>query len=67
MKATHVTFYLLDFDGKNQEIQNVDYCSKKQADKFLENSTSSISEYPYEIAMTMSIDEFEQYKKELNK
>jgi len=66
MKATHVTFYLIEFENGKTEIQNVNYCTKKQSEKFIENSKSSVSSYPYEIAMTMKVEEFETYKEKIN-
>jgi len=66
MKATHVTFYLIEFENGKTLIQNVNYCTKKQSEKFMENSDSSINWYPHEIAMSMTIEEFETYKEKIN-
>ncbi|HEY0088883.1 MAG TPA: hypothetical protein VGB37_08570 [Candidatus Lokiarchaeia archaeon] len=66
MKTTHVTFYLVEFENGKTEIQNVDHCTKKQSDEFIENSNSSTNSFPHEIAMTMTIGEFETYKEKIS-
>jgi hypothetical protein len=63
--AKMVTFFLIEFQDGRKSIQNVSYCSQKEAKLFVENTNSSIEEFPYEIAMSMTEDEFEIFKQKI--